>query len=457
MNPTGTPQANATELVTITNAKTGAVKRVKRSDLPTYGLPADYQSPADAFAKGIQTGNITIDQVPAGNRAGVQTILSDSGYQPKDTKKKEDAYGATMNFINNLEGHYQKGGGGSYGDSPLARVFGGGETVKGMLGMNNEAKLYNDEKAGFIASLKNLTGDTGVMTEQDAQRLAGLLPGMSSTTGEATGHMNDIRSQLAAKYGGQQSQTTVNPKIKNLMQVLLPATSDYAQNVMEQRKNVKTPQEASALGNAYAQNAQPLQFLYNLGTGQKQAQEAVAPTAELATAIQAPGLVKGGLSFLKNIPGAFSTKGAIAARDAAAQGVKLNTQPIIDAGEKYVTSVNPAAKKSWDVLKPALTKTTNADDLLKIISDWGDKAYTNSGDVRAIAEGQLKNNLYQAGRNLMRQETPEVAKYTTEISKKMGTKKLLSNAGSLAGKAAVTGGTFALMNYLLGQRQSSGQ
>ncbi len=317
--------------------------------------------------------------------------------------------------------------------------------------MNNEAKLYDTQKAGFTASLKGLTGDTGVLTNQDYERLAGLLPGFTSTTGEAKGAFSDIRSQLAAKYGGDQTKTTVNPREKNIIEMLLPETSKIPNRGIDiVNKQAQIQQQIGPTKGDLGKSAKSALF-QTLGIAPDVLATTAPAATELATAVQLPGMAKGGLDFLKGIPGAFSSQGASIARQKAAEGVKLNTKPLIEAGEKYINDINPAAKKSWETLKPALKDTTNADDLLTKISDWGNKAYTQSGDVRAIAEGQLKEHLYKAGRDIIKNEAPEVAKYTTDIAKTMGRKKMLQKGGALAGSAAVTGGTFALLNYLLGK------
>ncbi len=444
------------QLVTITNNKTKAVKRVKRAELPDYGLPIDYQSQADIYAEGIKKGNgVTLDKVPEAYRGGAQQVLNESNYKA-DAKTKGDDYGATINFLNNLEKHYQSGGGASYGDSPLARLFGGGEKVKGMLGMNNEAKLYDTQKAGFIASLKGLTGDTGVLTQTDAERLAGLLPGFTSTTGEAKGAFNDVRSQLAAKYGGKKTETTVNPREKNIIEMLLPETSKIPnQGIDIVNKQAQIQQQVGPTKGDLGKSAKSALF-QTLGIAPDVLATTAPAATELATAVQLPGMAKGGLEFLKGIPGSFTTAAAAKARSTAAEGVSVKTKDLISAGEKYVNDINPSAKKAWDTLKPAIKDTTNADELLIKLSDWGNKAYTQSGDVRAIAEGQLKEHLYKEGRNIMKKETPEIAKYTDDISKTISRNKLLKKLLVPSAISAGIGIPLSVGMYnLLGQRQSN--
>lgn len=146
--------------------------------------------------------------------------------------KKNESLDSTLNFINNLEKHYQGAGGASFGEGPLARVLGIKTTAEGKLGLNDASRLYGNQKEGFAATLKSLTGDTGVLTDQDYARLAKLLPGLGATPGEATGSFNDLRSQISAKYGGEPTQTTITPgkQAKNKKTSGNPLTDTITEN-----------------------------------------------------------------------------------------------------------------------------------------------------------------------------------------------------------------------------------
>lgn len=106
------PQMNPDEIVTITNNKTKQIKQVKRTQLPEFGLPVDYISQADTYAKSVEKGLAQVDQVPEPYRAGAMQSLNARGFTPKteierkidDTrlKAKGDAQ-AVFSGIQNLK------------------------------------------------------------------------------------------------------------------------------------------------------------------------------------------------------------------------------------------------------------------------------------------------------------------------------------------------------------------
>lgn len=163
----------------------------------------------------------------AGDKAAIASITDDYNreyqYQNSLGKEKEmtsaektklDSYNAVNNLITNLESQYQQAGGASFGTGIGARVKGGLTGISGKLGYNDPANVYVREKEGFAATLKSLTGDTGVMTQKDYERLSKLLPSLGSTPQEAQTLLNDLRSQIAAKYGSAITTTTLKPEEK---------------------------------------------------------------------------------------------------------------------------------------------------------------------------------------------------------------------------------------------------
>jgi hypothetical protein len=127
-------------------------------------------------------------------------------------QKNAQAMDSTLNFINNLEQHYRDGYGATFGTGIGARLGGKSKELQAALGYAPEANQYLSAKQGFAATLKSLTGDTGVMTDQDFARLSKLLPDLGSTPQEAVGKFNDLRSQLSAKFGGASTKTKFSPK-----------------------------------------------------------------------------------------------------------------------------------------------------------------------------------------------------------------------------------------------------
>lgn len=87
-----TPEFNPDELVTLTNKKTKQVKRVKRAELPDYGLPTNYQSQSDIYAKGITEGRVADEsKVPDEYRGGTIAALNDAGFKKEDVEAKKTA------------------------------------------------------------------------------------------------------------------------------------------------------------------------------------------------------------------------------------------------------------------------------------------------------------------------------------------------------------------------------
>jgi hypothetical protein len=407
---------------------------------------------------------------------------------PADKKNKE-AGNAITNFINNLESHYQKAGGADVGFGPLARIIGIGKDMQGEIGLNPDAKLYNNQKQGFAATLKSLTGDTGVLTDQDYERLSKLLPGLGSTGPEAKGALNDLRSQLAAKYASKPTQTTINPKEKNILQVLMPSTVNTAIDANASLKSKgeediqnKGVEMLKGLQSQFLQTRDPKMrtdirnkmqevnsYLRNRNTDFNKSfsedinkdylSRGLTTGTELATAAELPGLTKSLLNIPGKIAGAAggrltSSQVLSAARNTAAKDISLDSKPLIEAGENYVKNIDPAAQKAWETLKPAVENTKSVSDLLEKLSAWGSKAYTKSGDKRAITEGLLKEHLYRKGRDAVAEIAPEVANFTRKISNRKGVENLIGKAAIPAATAAAASVPISLLLYkILGQKR----
>jgi hypothetical protein len=480
--------------VRIYSNTTGQVLDISPEDLPNYNpkLVGDYQKMQDqqaqvAAAQKILDSGGKVDNFPADIKAQAQTnLVSSKGV----TKGVDEKSAPVLNLINKLEQNYQTAGGAEASFGPANRILGLIKSGEGMVGLNDSAKNYNDEKAGFAATLKSLTGDTGVLTDQDFARLSKLLPGLTSTSGEATGKFDDLRSQIAAKFGGAPTETTIKPGQKGITDILLGGAKKIANdsvagvtaNLTENQRNQSRDSAFAAA--KYLENQaqatddmqkrkqllQQAQQLYNT-TGNQAAQTAntfsedvkdnpllrgLGAATEIATIADAPTLAAGGKNLVAG--GITKAKGLVgknteisAARNIAAQGVKLDTKSLVKAGDDYVKNVDPAAQKTWDTLKTSIKNTTSADDLLEKLTYWGDKAFTKSGDKRAITEGLLKSHLYKTGRQIISSQAPEVADLTTQMAKQIARQKILKKAGGIAGSAAAGGATYAVLGRILGQ------
>lgn len=88
MNPTA-QTINPEEEVTLVWSKSKRVERVKRSKLKDYGLPEDYISNADTYAKSVASGAMLPSEVPETYRTGALRALEAQGYTPKTQVERE--------------------------------------------------------------------------------------------------------------------------------------------------------------------------------------------------------------------------------------------------------------------------------------------------------------------------------------------------------------------------------
>lgn len=452
--------------VSIYNSKTGQKAVVTPEELGNYNpaLIGDYQEKVQEqqaikdAAESVAGGNLKLTDLPAEDRASVSKALQQSKSKIPADSKKASEINAVLNLVNNLEKNYQAAGGGEVDVPILSRIVGAKKDAEGALGFNDAANSYNRQKSGFAATLKGLTGDTGVLTDQDFARLSKLLPGLGAKPQEAKTLLNDLRSQIKAKYGGDLTQTTIKPDEKNLVETLFPSTTQLAGEAYSNFTNPTqyTKEEAEAKVNEVKNNMNPLQVIINAANGDPHAQELLGATGEVTTAVGAPGVVKGAVTGGKNLLGkVLGNSGLNEARKAAAKDVVVNTKSVIEAGDDYVKNIDPGAQRVWEILKPSLKETTSADELLQKITYWGDKAYTNSGDKRAITEGLLKSHLYKAGREAIAKDAPEIARLTTEMGKDMSRRKVVGKGAGIVGGALAGGAAYALLGKLLGNPGSS--
>ncbi len=264
-------QINPDGSVKIYNKETGQVLDVPPEDLPKYSgaLVGDYQklkTQQDGVrnaAKAVQAGQIKISDVPAEQKMGViNQITAGGGKIPEpvnaaDQKKKSSA-GPALNLIKNLESQYQSAGGGQVDVPILSRIVGAAKDIGGNLGFDDSANRYNATREGFAASLKQLTGDTGVLTDQDYARLSKLLPSLGAKPEEAKAAFNLLRSQLGSTLNQPATQTTINPQKKTLGDLAAPFVkplADYGKFIGgAEYEGVRAA--ASALGDKNAYNEQ---------------------------------------------------------------------------------------------------------------------------------------------------------------------------------------------------------
>ena len=102
-------------------------------------------------------------------------------------------------------------------------------------------------------------------------------------------------------------------------------------------------------------------------------------------------------------------------REKAAEATPtLDTSKIIQAGERWA-KLDPQSADAWNELKSGITKDMNTKDVLDVLTAWGKRAYTTSGEIKDKAAASLMNQIYSAGRETIKEQAPEVAKYTANL------------------------------------------
>lgn len=248
---------NPNDTVTITNSKTKAVKRVKRSELPNYGLPVDYQSQADVYAEAVKSGQLTIDKIPESHRGGAQMALNESGYAKKKALKEDPS-----NIIDQLEGLYFTGGqttglAKSVAGVPGGRVPGYAAEQWAKLSPNEQAEVYKRVLESARPALAKAAGDSGNLALQEQLAAGrGLPQGFTETPEEAFSlfraarqkfgmQPSDRLTKIEQNYQGQKTNTPQDDPGKTILDFLFG-------NAINATKDI-------GVGAAYAQAPETLQ------------------------------------------------------------------------------------------------------------------------------------------------------------------------------------------------------
>lgn len=160
----------------------------------------------DAYAEQLKTGSLrSLTGVPTEDRGAVVKQLTKQGVNIADLDKKrqgETVVGITKQLKDVFENQKLAGG----------RAIGGVNQLRGVLGAAPQVTRYNDLRKGAIAAFRELTGDKGVLTETDANRIVGLLPKPTNTAKEAELKWEDLNKFIQSKYGvnilDQEQKTT---------------------------------------------------------------------------------------------------------------------------------------------------------------------------------------------------------------------------------------------------------
>jgi hypothetical protein len=121
---------------------------------------------------------------------------------------------------------------------------------------------------------------------------------------------------------------------------------------------------------------------------------------------------------------------------AADKAGNVDTQGLIKAANQFVKD-NPLAKETWDLFQPTIKKNMPAKDLLRKMVDVFGNAYTKGGTPRPTDQAQLFDILYKSGKNIMKEQAPDVAKYTSGMRQLLTAPNTIQKAAWLLAKLGI--------------------
>lgn len=267
------------ELVTITNRKNKQIKQVKRAELPQYGLPTDYNSPSDNFAKSIRegTGGITkVTDIPSDYQSGAAFALNNQKFAPTDQEKKDisDTAKGVLDVLNKRKDYKSDQ---DYNDA-----------------LNYAASEYNTR--GFAKGGKNLTGTektilSGTLINQGEQN-ANLAQWL---TGKVTGYTPPKRGIVA------DDEQTLRNKMIAALQAAGEDPGKYKTQINQAISNAKD--EPSGFGGLVSNAAQDAKNIGNniLNLPKEFIQEQMANPSQLPIATAAGMALRGLPNIVSNL------------------------------------------------------------------------------------------------------------------------------------------------------------
>lgn len=423
--------------VEIKNKNTGEVKVVTADQLPNYGVSySKYATELEAFKKVGGKTIATITEIPTATDA-----------------KNKAAYQGSLGLIDVLEQNYSTAKGGEF--KGLGAIPGGTmKNIAGKLNLDKPAGIYNREKSGFTANLKTITGDTGVMTQKDYERIESLLPKFTDDPEMATQFFKDMRQIIANKFGGEVSESQYqkpelrggalgqsdNP-ILNLIAGVVPGSSEYA------TKDVPE----------YYAKGLPGSYKEQLAERSDISQKSEKAKSEIGTITALLGLGQGALNKIKGWgKGSALVKRAEVAAESQA---KLSANKVLESAEKLLEKASeadkPAVQKMLANAKEILSnKIFTPQEALDKITQYN-KAYTTTGAAGKSAKAFFNDIMSKSFRNEMATVAPDVFKAQQTLKaafqRPKDVRKWLMSIGIAAGGI---GGASYIFNALSGKGKS---
>jgi hypothetical protein len=415
--------------ITIRNKKTGETKRVTPEEaLSVYGVPAEtVSSKIKAEA-----------EIEAASKGEDITLTAAE-------KTKNASANSAMALVDTLEGRFGEAKGGDY-TGLGAKIAGTKKNIMGALGLNDSATVYNRLRRGFTASLKATTGDTGVMTEPDYQRIADLMPKFTDNAEVSKKMFNDLRGMMAAKFGGEPTASKyIQPENKGgVLEAVVPGIAELYKGKQKeiQDKGIK------ALPKQSLETLIPALNLFEKG--------GTRAAGEVLSVLGIGSLIKAGVKKL----GPVTMKRALENRTATAGAstAKLSADKILTGAEKQIARASEAdLPQAQEYLKGAKEilkgKEFTPQEILDKLAQYN-KAYTAAGRSGKSAKAVFNDAMSKAVREELRSVAPEVAASQEALKKVLqrpkDIRKILSTIGITAG--GVGGGAY-LLNTIFGKKK----
>lgn len=235
VGPTAGATANPTDLLSKGLMGREFVKQGIGGDLVGgEEQPAESAVPEDLSTTGggeLDLGGATQDTSPFSQETIQQAVLQDiqaTGGQNIDkllklyeafgqgdqlTAKQRDAQSKAQGLkgsIDLLARNFETAGSGQGGGGILASILGRTPGVRS-LGLNEDAQVFEDQRKAMIAPLaRAISGEVGVLTNQDISRAEGLLPRLSDPTDVAQVKLQDLYSLLGSSGGGSDLESLLS-------------------------------------------------------------------------------------------------------------------------------------------------------------------------------------------------------------------------------------------------------
>ena len=333
------------------------------------------------------------------------------------------------------------------------------------------------------------------MTQKDYERLAGLIPDIGSTPKEAKGLFSDLRSQIAAKFGGKAEKTTIDPKeprMNPLIDLLLGGAINIAQDVgtgirgaqtqptlqknelmakqlEDQAYSAKDPQtkklllqQANQTRQSISQEAGDISKSFSPDVQQNPLLRSLFGASQIAGTAEIPALSR----ILAGAPKKLVTKlfsqgkgnvvrnEAIQLAETAGQKIQGGTlKSAVDEWAIRAIKANPAAEKSINKFVAGATKQFEGKTLSpnQTFQLWEDarKGFTAAGTKGASLEASYHRAIRDVVRTQLDKVAPGFEAGTKLIKEGLNKTDFAKKLAWMIGGSAATGiSTAALFNLL---------